>query len=80
MMAEKTNGELAIMLENIDNNMKEAFEKNTGTHEKLFEKLEETNVRVYGLEKWKYMFAGGFIILSAIVIPLILHIIYKSYL
>ncbi len=74
-MAEKTNGELGIMIDNMNNNIEKHIEKNTGTHEILFNHLEKTNVRVSGLEKWRYITGGGLAVLTTIFLPVVLMLI-----
>ena len=77
-MTEKTIGELGIQLHNIDSNLEKHIETNTETHRILFTELKETNGRVSGLEKWRFIAMGGLMVLSAIVVPVLLMIIRES--
>ena len=70
MGGDKTNGELAIMIENISENVNGYNSENTETHNILFKELKETNYRILGLEKWRYLITGGLGVLTAIIIPL----------
>jgi len=70
-----SNGELAVMFGSFADKFDEFALRNQSDHDEIKKHVELTNGRVGKLEQAKWMLYGGWIIASAIFIPLALSLI-----
>jgi hypothetical protein len=71
---EKDKTELLIKIdERLDNLIRENREE----HEKILNQTTKTNSRVGHIEDWKAMATGGFVVINALVVPVVLWLFYE---
>jgi hypothetical protein len=73
MSARPTNGELAVMLQGLTQDIRDGLRN---THEKLVSietKQDHTNGRVRKLEQWKYIMMGALIIINLVAVPIVVY-------
>lgn len=77
-MEELSNGELGIMIRNLDSKIEDIKQENKTAHENLDKKVTATNGRVKALELWRMFLIGAWTVLT-IVTPLGWYIVVHSF-
>lgn len=73
MARNPTNGELLIMLQDMDKSDREAHARLLGEVGEVKTHAAMTNGRIRKLEQWKFMMMGAVGILNIMVVPLIIY-------
>lgn len=70
-----TNGELAIMIQGLTQEMRDAHKIVSTTVIEIKQQVSYTNGRVRKLEQWKYAMIGGMVLGNLIIVPIIVSFI-----
>ena len=64
---------IQVIIERLDN----LKEDNVQEHKSILAQVTKINGSVAGIQKWRYMLTGGFIISNIIIVPIIVALILK---
>ena len=67
---EQDNG---VIIERLNNLIKDNKEE----HQSILDQVTATNGAVAGIQKWRYIITGGFIVSNIIIVPIIITLILK---